>query len=499
MQFVANVADNGLAVLPLVNMGGDPNNEYFSDGLSQELIAVLAKIPALKIISRSSSFQFKGTSEDSRTIGRKLGVMNLLEGSVQKQGDRVRIVAELVNAADGRELWTETYDRELKDVFAVQSEIATAVAGQLKIKLLGPPPQSDAAPLNENMAAYTALQQGIFYHSRANEEGFRKAIEFYNEAIRLDPTYALAYAQLSACWQNLASRFLGGEELAAAYSKARSAAQTALSLPPNIPEAHLAMGGILEFVDHNYDEAEIQLRQADALAPGDGGPKFALAYLLFDQGRLPEAEEMARKAQALDPLAMGMNLIRILIARGKYDEAEAMLRRAIAKRPNAATLHSQLTNIYLLKGDNVAALKEARLEPEGYWQDYALALAQQAQSDRAAADAALKEFIEKHGVAGAFQVATIYAYRKEPDKMFEWLNRAYEGNDAGLSQLLTGPFIRNYSSDPRFTALCQKLKLPPPQSAQVKYHKIVHKLKFEQRGNIYTILHMNSLGRLAQW
>src|ERR1700751_2250536 len=170
-QLVANVAEKGLAVLPLVNMGGDPNNEYFSDGLSQELIAVLAKIPALKIISRGSSFQFKGTSDDSRTIGQKLGVTNLLEGSVRKQGDRVRIVAELINAADGRELWTETYDRELKDVFAVQSEIATAVAGQLKIKLLGPPPQSNAAPLNENMAAYTALAQGVFYGSRANEEG----------------------------------------------------------------------------------------------------------------------------------------------------------------------------------------------------------------------------------------------------------------------------------------------------------------------------------------
>ena len=465
VQSVANVVEKGLAVLPLVNTGGDPNNEYFSDGLSQELIAVLAKIPALKIISRSSSFQFKGTSEDSRAIGQKLGVMNLLEGSVRKQGDRVRIVAELINAADGRELWTETYDRELKDVFAVQSEIATAVAGQLKIKLLGPAPQSDAAPLNENLAAYTALQQGLFYHSRANEEGFRKAIEFYNEAIRLDPTYALAYAQLSAAWEGLATRFLGGEELVAAHAKARSAAQTALSLPPNIPEAHLSISAIFLFVDHNYDEAVKELQQADALAPGSGDAKWGLSYVFFTQGRLPEAEEMARKAISLDPLAMGLNLTRILIARGEYDEAEAVLRRAIAKRPNAATLHMQLTNIYLLEGKTAAALQEARLEPAGFWQDYAIALAQQAQGDQAAADAAaLQKFIEKHAEQGAFQVATIYAYRKEPDKMFEWLNRAYEGNDAGLSQLLTGPFIRNYSGDPRFASLCQKLKLPLPQS-----------------------------------
>jgi len=228
------------------------------------------------------------------------------------------------------------------------------------------------------------------------------------------------------------------------------------------------MGEILMITDHNYDEAAIQLRQAEALAPGAGDPKASLGYLLFAQGRLPEAEEMARKAQALNPLALGLNLVRILIARERYDEAEALLRRAIQMRPKVSTLHMQITNIYLLRGKTAAALEEARLEPAGYWQDYAVALAQQAQGDRASADTALQKFIEKHGVEGAFQIATIYALRKEPDQMFTWLERAYEGNDAGLSQLLTGPFIRNYRGDPRFAALCQKLKLPVPQPAEVK-------------------------------
>jgi tetratricopeptide (TPR) repeat protein len=193
-----------------------------------------------------------------------------------------------------------------------------------------------------------------------------------------------------------------------------------------------------------------------------------LAGLFFTQGRLPEAEDMARKAKALDPFALGHILIRILIARGSYDEAEALLRRAIEMRPKVATLHMQITNIYLLKGKTAAALEEARLEPAGFWQDYAITLAQQAQGDRGSADTALQQFIEKHGTQGSFQVATIYAFRKEPDQMFTWLNRAYEENDAGLSQLLTGPFIRNYSGDPRFAALCQKLKLPVPQPAEVK-------------------------------
>src|SRR6188472_1387084 len=152
-----------IAVLPLVNTSGDASNEYFSDGLSEELIAVLAKIPDLKVIGRSSSFFFKGKSADSAAIGQKLGVANLIEGSVRKQGDRVRIVAELISAADGRSLWSETYDRELKDVFAVQSEIAKAVADQMKVKLLGERPQSDAAPSNQNLAAHNAILQSDFY------------------------------------------------------------------------------------------------------------------------------------------------------------------------------------------------------------------------------------------------------------------------------------------------------------------------------------------------
>src|ERR1700720_750768 len=185
-----------VAVIPLINTSGDPNNEYFSDGLSEKLIAVLAKIPDLKVIGRSSSFFFKGKSGDSAAIGQKLGVANLIEGSVRKQGDRVRIVAELISAADGRSLWTETYDRELKDVFAVQAEIAKSVAKQMKVKLLGERPESDAAPSNQNLGAYNAVLQSDFYFQQQTAEGVRKAIAFLQEAVRLDPNYALAYAKL---------------------------------------------------------------------------------------------------------------------------------------------------------------------------------------------------------------------------------------------------------------------------------------------------------------
>ena len=466
---VTTATDKSIAVLPLVNTSGDPGNDYFSDGLSEELIAVLAKIPSLKIIGRSSSFLFKGKSDDSRTIGEKLGVANLLEGSVRKQGDRVRIVAELINAADGRALWSETYDRELKDVFAVQSEIATAVTEQLKIKLLGAPAKSDAAPSNDNLAAYNALQQGTFYFRLSTEEGTRKATEFYGEAIRLDPRYALAYANLSFAWRQLAATWLGGAEANEAYAKARNAAQTALSLAPNLAGAHGALGFVLLTPDLDFAAAEAEFRQAEKLAPADAGSKN-LSYVFAAQGRLKEAEDMARQTLALDPLGVTrhFNLARILIAGGRYDEAEAALRKAIELQPAAARQHAYLTIIDVLRGNAAAALQDAQLEPKGFWQDYALALAQQAQNDHATADAALQKLIDEDAVSGPFQIAAVYGLRKEPDKMFEWLERAYTEHDSGLTQLLVTPFILNYRDDPRFAAFCKKLKLPVPTTAITK-------------------------------
>ena len=460
-----------IAVLPLVNTSGDPSNDYFSDGLSEELIAVLAKIPDLKIIGRSSSFLFKGKSDGSRAIGEKLGVTNLLEGSVRKQGDRVRIVAELINAADGRTLWSETYDRELKDVFAVQSEIATAVTEQLKIKLFGAPVKSDAAPSNDNLAAYNALQQGTFYFRLSTEEGMRKATEFYGEAIRLDPRYALAYANLSGAWRQLGTTWLGGgAEAKEAFAKARNAAQTALSLAPDLSAAHEALGYVLLTSDLDFAGAETELRAAEKLAPADAGPKAALCILLGAQGRLAESENVARQALALDPLGVirYLNLARVLIGGGRYDEAEAALRKAVALQPAAARLHVHLTTIDVLRDNVTDALRNAELEPPGSWRDYALALARVTQNDRAAADAALQKLINENAETSPFQIAAVYGLRNEPDKMFEWLDRAYTERDSGLTQLLVTPFILTYKNDPRFAALCQKLKLTvlPPSATK---------------------------------
>ncbi len=341
---------------------------------------------------------------------------------------------------------------------------------QLKIKLLGAPAKSDAAPSNDNLAAYNALQQGTFYFRLSTEEGTRKATEFYGEAIRLDPRYALAYAQLSAAWRQLAATWLGGAEANEAYAKARNAAQTALSLAPNLAAAHEALGFVLVTPDLDFAAAEVEFRKAEKLAPADAGPKFALSFVFAVQGRLVEAENIMRQTLALDPLGVTryLNLARILIAGGRYDEAEAALRKAIELQPAAARLHAYLTTLDVLRGNAAAALRDAQLEPKGFWQYYALALAQQAQSDHATADAALQTLIDNDAVSGPFQIATVYGLRKEPDKMFDWLERAYTGHDPGLTQLLGTPFILNYRDDPRFAALCQKLKVQVPPTAVPK-------------------------------
>ncbi len=309
-----------------------------------------------------------------------------------------------------------------------------------------------------------------FYFRLSTEEGTRKATEFYGEAIRLDPRYALAYANLSSAWRLLAAGWLGGAEAKEAYAKARNAAETALSLAPDLSAAHEALGFVLLTPDLDFAGAEAELRKAEKLAPADAGPKTALSILLAAQGRLAESENMARQALALDPLGVTryLYLARILIGGRRYDEAEALLRKAVAIQPAASRVHVHLAAIAVLRGDATGALQNAQMEPPGFWGNYALALAHQIQSDRAAADAALQKLINEDAVDSPFQIAAVYGLRNEPDKMFEWLDRAYTERDPGVTQLLVTPFILTHKDDPRFAAFCQKLKVPVPTTVITK-------------------------------
>ncbi|MEO5719293.1 MAG: tetratricopeptide repeat protein, partial [Chthoniobacterales bacterium] len=471
----AAIPEKSIAVLPLVNSTGDPANEYFSDGMSEEFISSLSRLPNLKVVGRTSSFQFKGTTDDSKTIGEKLGVYYLLEGSVRKSADRVRIAVALIKSGDGANVWSETYDRELKDIFAVQSEIAGAVAKELKVALLGSngqavPLTTAATPSNQNVEAYNALLQGNFHLERGPVEDARKAIGYYEEAIRLDPHYALAYAKLSYAAEFLDTRFGGvtPKEKAELTAKARAAAAQALALDSNLAEAHLAQGRLLADIDFNFTAAETELRRAVALAPQNAPGTAALALLLSSLGQLEEGVALTQRAIALDPLRIGshFNLATYLTALGRYDEAEAAMRQVMSLQPQSAQSYMQLSLCQILRGKPDAAVELAKKETDPFWRTYALALAHFAHGDRAEADAALKKLIDEGADDSGSQIAQVYALRQEPEKMFQWLEHAWTTHDAGVTLLLSDPFLRAYKDNPRFLAFARKVGVMPKTAAK---------------------------------
>jgi TolB-like protein/Flp pilus assembly protein TadD len=467
------IAEKSIAVLPLINYTGDPANEYFSDGMSEEFISSLARLPDLKVIGRTSSFQFKGKTEASKTIGEKLGVYYLLEGSVRKSADRVRIAVALIKSGDGANVWSETYDRHLKDIFAVQSEIAGAVARQLKVELLGKNGQAAqlttaATPSNQNVEAYNALLQGNFYNNRNTAEDTRKAIGYYEEAIRLDPRYALAYAKLSVTARNLTTGYgsIAAEEIKDATAKARASAQTALALDPNLAEAHSAQGLVLKDIEFNFVAAEAEYRRAFELAPHNPVVISSLANLNAELGRLEEGVALAHRAIALDPLRTQthFNLAIYLISLSRYDEAEVGMRKAIALEPRSAQNYMWLAVIQMLRGNPSAAVELAKQETDPFWRTFALALAQFADGERVEADAALQKLIDEDIDDAGSQIAQVYAVRKEPDKMFEWLEHAWTTHDVGVTEMRSNPFLLAYKDDPRFIAFAQKIGVMPKES-----------------------------------
>jgi TolB-like protein/Tfp pilus assembly protein PilF len=457
-----------IAVLPLANESGEASQQYFSDGISEDLITALSQFPGLKVIGRTSAFQFRDSKEGSRSIGAKLGVAHLLEGSVRRSGDAVRVSAELIDTADGSTQWSERYDRPYKDLFALQDEITRAVAAALRAKLL-PGEQAAAAqsdrPPGGSLDAYNAMLQGRFYYLRGTEAESRKAIEFYTQAIQLDPRYALAWSELSGVWTNLGQEFL--EDASArqeAFTKAREAANRAVALSPELADAHVARGFLLQVADFDWRGAEAEFRRALALAPNDGNAKFSLGTLLAAFGEVEPAIELTRQALATEPLRADSYyfLANYLSALNRLDDAERAIRRAIELQPVAAVYHWELAVVEIQRGNARAALDAAQQEVRGVWQDIAIAQARQIGSDRAAADTALGTLIEKHANSSAYPIAEVYALRKDATATFEWLDRAWSDRDVDIAFLLFDPFILRYKDDPRFAAFCRKVGLPVP-------------------------------------
>ncbi|MEO7053278.1 MAG: hypothetical protein ABI128_16585 [Rhodanobacter sp.] len=467
----AAIPDKSIAVLPLVNESGDKDQQYFSDGLSEDLITALSQFAGLKVINRDSSFQFRASKDSVQAIGERLGVAHLLEGSVQKLGDEVRISAELVNCADGGTVWSEHYDRPYKDLFALQDDLTKAVADALKTKLLMTPgavAQSDRPP-SGNLAAYTAFLRGVAEADLGTEAGTRNSIAQFDEAIRLDPHYALAYAAASRAWGALAGTFdTAPADQRRDIAQVRTAVNRALQLNPDLAAAHGALAGLMQAFDFNWQGALTESQRAADLAPGTADAKFGLAGIQARLGHLTTAVELDRQALASAPLdAVGyFGLGRKLSGLGQLDEAETALRKSIELTPGASRPYAYLTIIKVQRGDAAAALVAAKKTPPGFWHDFAVALALQIGTNRVAADTALNDFIGKDGAGVYYQIAEVYAVRKDRDNMFKWLDRAWSNDDAGVELLLFDPLILRYKDDPRFAAFCKKVGLPTTTDAK---------------------------------
>ena len=448
-----------IAVLPFVNMSSDKEQEYFSDGLSEELLNDLAKIPGLRVAARTSSFQFKGKTEDLRTVGEKLNVGNILEGSVRKQGQRVRITAQLIKAVDGFHLWSETYDREMSDIFAVQDEIARSVAGSLKVALLG---GATGKPSDHgtNAEAYNAYLQGRYFFQRYSKENLEKAIGYYEQAIKLDPGYAPAWAGLAFARSNQAGA--GYFPLEEGYRKAREAAERALALDPNLAEAHAAMGWIKTVYDWDWAGADASYQRALALEPGNATVVRQAAVLAGTLGRFEEAMAQDRRSVELDPLrvATHYNLGRHAYYAGRLEEAAAAFKKVLELNPEDPGSHYFLGRVYLAQAHPQEALAEMERETEPIFRLQGLALAYHALGRKKESDAALAELIAKYHADAAYQIAEVYAFRGEADRAFEWLERAYAQRDGGLAGMKGDPLLKSLERDPRYAAFLKKMRLP---------------------------------------
>lgn len=373
----AKIPAKSIAVLPLTNESGDRQQDYFSDGLSEELISTLAQVRDLKVIGRNSSFRFRGSQQDdSASIGAKLGVASLLEGTVRKQGNEVRIVAALIKASDGSQLWSQTYDRQLKDVFAMQSDIATSVANALKATLLGQSIEATDKPPSGNLAAYDAMLQGRYYAEHRNVVDYAKAVDYYQQAIALDPDYALAYARLAIAQQWYNDWVASTEERRTVSAQARANARKAVEFAPQSAVALGALGINQAWSDFDYPAAQATLKKAVALDPSDAEVLYQLADVTECMGRLDEAVAMMRKVLAMEPLNASFHFYtgQFLLAQGKLDEAEAELKRAMELQPTAETFRAYLAIVYLQRGQYDQAMLTAQAEPQAANRRWALSL-----------------------------------------------------------------------------------------------------------------------------
>jgi TolB-like protein/predicted Ser/Thr protein kinase len=444
-----------IAVLPFDDLSPAKDQEYFSDGLADELLNDLVKIPGLRVAARTSSFQFKAHPDDLKAIGKKLNVDSVLEGSVRKQGRRARISIQLVQVSNGFQLWSDVYDRDLTDIFTVQEEIAQAVASALKIKLLN---QKAPSPQPTSVEAYNAYLKGKYFYSHLSKENLEKAISYFEQTISSDPNYAPAWAALSKARSVHAGAYGPLDE----YGSARQAAERALTLDAKLPDAYAAMGEIKLDYDWDWAGADAAYQQALALDNSGNGEIVArAASVAATLNHWDRAMPLSQRAVELDPLGVSAYYLRGFNAwwDGQLDEAQASIHRGLEIDPQFPWLHGLLTRVYLAKGRLPEALAEAEKENDPVFHMQSLTLVHYAMGRKRDSDQDLANLIAQNSTTAAFQIAEAYAFRGETEEAFGWLEKAYTQHDGGLTFVKGDPLLANIAQDPRYAEFLKKMRL----------------------------------------
>lgn len=456
----ASATEASIAVLPFVNRSDDAQQEYFSDGLSEELLNLLARVPELKVTARTSSFAFKGKNEDVRTISRQLGVNYILEGSVRKQGSRVRITAQLIHAREGTQLWSATYDRVMNDIFQVQDEIANAVVRELKPRLLASSAMRLVSATSANPEVHNLVLQGNYIFDRLDKESVERALQLYEQALALDSLDARAWAMVAKAWSRAAWQNYTDQN--AGYEKAREAALKAIRLNPSATDGLLVLGGVKMYHDFDWAGARMAFEKILRVEPSNAAAINNLACLEQMLGRWDKAIEGMKRALALDPIKpifysnQGANYTYA----GRLPEANAHYRKALEINPQFQRAHMYLARNYLLQGNAHRALQEVQQEPMEVFRRFGLALVYKAEGKKAEADGAARQFAAAYGKDWPYLVAELYAFRGEKDNALAWLQKAYAKRDSWLVWVKGDPLLKSVWSDPRYTTLLQQMGLP---------------------------------------
>jgi serine/threonine-protein kinase len=453
-----------VAVLPFVNLSSDPENEYFADGITEDVIAQLARIRALKVISRTSVMPFKGRTERLREIGAALGATTILEGSVRRIGDRVRIVAQLVDVEPDQHLWAETYDRQLTDIFAIQSDVALHIAEALRAELSRDERLRIKKEPTSNVDAYQLYLHGRHCYLRYNEEGFRKSIDYFNRAIERDSRYAMAYVGLALAFTELGET--GGAEPGETHSQARAAARRAIELDKQLSEAHCVLGYVKFASDFDWAGAEQEFKQALELSPGNTDAIDLYGRLCAALGRYDEAIAFQKRANELDPIINRVDLATAYLRAGRYEDAMDAAARAVDLDPHDPRCHATLGWTFLKKGDYARGLTELEaavaLSPnDSTWLaqlGQASALAGKTETAREVLQRL--EDLSRRRFVSPYHFAYVYTGLGEHDRAMDYLERAYETRSGAIYGVKGSFLFTSLHPHPRFKELLRRMNLP---------------------------------------